>query len=802
MFGNYLKTSIRNLLRSKLYSLVNVLSLSIGLVGCVLIALYIKQQLSYDKFFKDNERIYRVDVERTTLSGTTFEAQTPRPVGPALKRDYSEVSTYTRLYIYGSAPVSFGDKRFIQNGVAFADSTFFKVFSFKILRGNPNELLSAPNSVVLTQETARKYFGDQNPVGKILKIAGDRDYTVTGVMQNIPANTHFHFDIVGAYAGMIPDPNMGDFSGQWNAYFGSYTYVLLSRDASANTLERKAMGLIMAHSKAPAGIRWELQFQPITSIHLDSEYEDSEEATNSYANLVALATIGLFILLLACFNFTNLSTARASKRAREVGVRKVLGAQRFQLIYQFLGESILISLASLGVSLVLVELLMKPFSALLKTTLSFNLIESLPTVVMIFLGTLLVGIFAGWYPAFYLSALDPARVFHGGARPGNPQSGKTFLRRALIVAQFAVSLCLMICTAVVFRQLSYMQNTPMGFNDNYALTVPFGPQAMQNNYATVRERFLAVPGVKEVSVESAAPVSENIFLTRMIPAEAEKSSGFVTNVKSVDCNYIKLYGLKLIAGRGFEQGMPTDSLNKLVVNEETVKRLGLPKPEQAIGKRYDIGIGSLKGTIIGVVKDFHIASLKSPIGPLVMIYNPRYFDEFSVKIAPTRIPSTIAGLRAAWETISPDYPFRYDFVGDYVRTLYREERSTSAVVTTSALLAILVSCLGLVGLTAFVTELKKKEIGVRKVLGARTGGIVFRLNSEFLGLVMVANIIAWPAAYFFMNRWLEGFAYRIALSPWTFLVVAAVAVSIASLTTSFQTIRAALANPAEALRYE
>lgn len=802
MLENYLKTSIRNLVRSKLYTLINIFSLSIGLVGCVLIGLYIKQQVSYDRFFKDNKRIYRVDVERRTATGTTYEAQTPRPVGPALKQEYSEVSAFTRLYIYGSALVYYGDKKFMQDGIAFADSTFFKVFSFKILRGNPDDLLSAPNSVVLTQGTARKYFGDENPVGKILKIDGNRSYTVTGVMQNIPANTHFHFDLVGAYSGMIPDPNMGTFEGQWNAYFGSYTYVLLSRYASASMLERKAGGLMMEHLKPPAGVRFALQFQPITSIHLDSEYMDSEEATNSYANLVALATIGLFILLLACFNFTNLSTARASKRAREVGVRKALGAQRHQLIYQFLGESILISLASLGVSLVLVELFMEPFSALLKTTLSFDLIESLPAASMIFVGTLLVGVLAGWYPAFYLSALEPGRVFHGGARSANPGSGRTFMRRALIVAQFAVSLCLMICTAVVFSQLNYMQNTPMGFNDNHVLTVPFGAQAMQDNYASVRNRFLAVPGVKEVSVESAAPVSENIFLTRMFPSDAERASGFVTNLKFVDCNYIKLYGLKLIAGRGFEQEMPTDSLDKLVVNEETVKRLGFPKPELAIGKKYDIGIGDLKATIIGVVRDFHIASLKSPIGPLVMAYNPRYFDEFSIKIAPAGIPATISGVRAAWEKISPDYPFRFDFVGEYVRTLYREERSISAVMTTSALLAVLVSSLGLVGLTAFVTELKKKEIGVRKVLGARISGIVYLLSNEFLRLVLVANIFAWPAAYYMINNWLDGFAYRVAVSPWVFLAVSSIAILIAVLTTSVQTIRAATANPVESLRYE
>ncbi|MEJ2613744.1 MAG: ABC transporter permease [Ignavibacteriaceae bacterium] len=800
MLKNYFKIAFRNLKRHRLYSFINILSLTVGITCCILISLYVKQELSYDGHFKNAGNIYRITTTHISERGTYTDVETPMPLNSALSSKYPEIGKSSRIFFAENELVSYKNKSFIEPNLAFADSTFFEIFSFKILKGNPEHLLDAPHSIVLTKSIAEKYFGNKNPVGKVLKLENKYEFTVTGVMQDVPVNTHFQFSMIGTYADVNNKIIAADFSNQWAAYFGSYTYVLLPKSTSLEKLKVKTSDFIMKQRKFPAGVTVKLDYQKLLNIHLHSNYMGEIEDNNSVSNILIISTIGLFILLLACFNFMNLATARSSKRIREIGVRKTLGAYRKQLVFQFLGEAIFLTIISLIISIVLAELMLPYFSNLLNTELSFDIINNIDMLLVIVIAGIITGAVAGIYPSLYLSGFKPILAVKNA--DSGFKTAKSGIRKILVIAQFGISICLIICTIIVLQQLNFLKNHDVGFKKDHTITIPFGSDITAGNYKTMENKFLSVPGVKDISVSNSAPISNEVFDTSLFPRGLDGGDRFGIYIKFVDYNYKNIYKLKLLAGRFFSKEFSDNWKDAIVVNETTVKNLGFKNPEDAIGKKYLIGINRIKPAIIGVVKDFNIASLKTNIKPLAMLNNPDFFREFSVRISPVNISGTITGLKNVWKEYSPGYPFTYSFLTDYITRLYQPEAKTGTIISTFSFLAIFIACLGLIGLASFIFELRKKEIGIRKVLGASVPGLIKLLNNEFIKLVLIANVFAWPAAYYFMNKWLQNFAYKIKMDLWTFIIVGIGTVLIAFLTISFQAVKSANANPIESLKYE
>ena len=800
MLKNYFKIAFRNLKRHKLYSFINILSLTVGITCCILISLYVKQELSYDSYFQNAGNIYRITTTHISERGTYVDVETPMPLSNDLRNRYPGIGKSSRIFFAGNELVSHNEKSFIQPNVAFADSAFFEIFSFKILKGNPAHLLDAPHSCVLTKSIAEKYFGNKNPVGKVLKLENKYEFTVTGIMQDVPVKTHFKFSMIGTYADVNNKILAADFSNQWAAYFGSYTYVMLPGNTSLKELRTKTSDFIMKQRKFPAGVTVKLDYQKLLDIHLHSNYLGEIEDNNSVSNILIISTIGLFILLLACFNFMNLATARSSKRIREIGVRKTLGAFRKQLVFQFLGEAIFLTIISLLISIVLAEIMLPYFSNLLNTKLTFDILNNIDMLFFIIIGGIITGATAGIYPSVYLSGFKPILAVKNGE--SNFKTAKSGIRKILVISQFGISICLIICTIIVLQQLNFLKNHDVGFKKDHTITIPFGSEITAGNYKTMENKFLSVPGVKDVSVANSAPISDEVFDTSLFPKGLDGGDRFGIYIKFVDDNYKNIYKLKLLAGRYFSKELSDNWKDAIVVNETTVKSLGFQNPEDAIGKKYLIGINRIKPTIIGVVKDFNIASLKANIKPLAMLNNPEFFREFSVRINPVNISGTISGLKKAWKEYSPGYPFTYSFLTDYITGLYRPEEKTGTIISTFSFLAIFIACLGLIGLASFIFELRKKEIGIRKVLGASIPGLIKLLNNDFIKLVLIANVFAWPAAYYFMNKWLQNFAYKINLDLWTFLIVGSGTVLIAFITISFQAVKSANANPIDSLKYE
>jgi putative ABC transport system permease protein len=799
MLKNYFKITIRNILKYKMFSFINIFSLTIGISVCILIALYIKQEFSYDKYFANASNIYRITTTHISERGSYLDAETPMPLATLLHLKYSASGIYSRIYFDGKELVKYGKKSFIQNNIAFADSGFFKIFPFKIIEGDPAHLLDSPHSLVLTKKIAKKYFGNESPIGKTVRLANKHDFTVTGVMDDIPVNTHFHFDMLGSYTDVNNKILEADFSNQWGAYFGSYTYMLLPKNVSIKSLQEKTSDLIMHQKEFPAGLSVKLGYQKLANIHLYSDYIGEIETNNSISNLLIVGTIGLFILLLACFNFVNLATARSSKRMREIGIRKTLGSTRKQIIFQFLGEATLMAVISLLFSFIVVAMALPAFSNLLNTDISFSIAENFNLLFLIFAGTILLGVMAGIYPSLYLSkfkAVNAVQSIESGFKGGS------WIRKILVIAQFGISIILITCTLIVLQQLDFLKNHEVGFKKDHTVTIPFGSDITSENYQTLKNKFLSVPGVKDVSISSSAPISDNTFDTSLYPKGLDGGDRFSIQLKFVDFNYQDLYELQLIAGRFLSEQFNDNWQEAVVVNESTVKSLGINNPAEAIGKRYTIGLNRISPFIIGVVKDFNIESLKSHIKPLALLRNPDLFNEFSIRIDPLNIAGTISGLKTTWNEFSPDYPFSYSFLDDFIAGLYQREEKTGSIISTFSFLAILIACLGLIGLASFLFELRKKEIGIRKVLGAGIPRLIKLLNSEFIKLVLVANVIAWPVVFYFMNKWLQNFAYKVNLNIWLFLLVGIISLLLAFLTISFQAVKASMENPVNSLRSE
>lgn len=805
MIKTYFKTAWRNLYQHKAFSCINILGLSIGISVCFIIMLFVQDELSYDRFNTKADRIVRVHFKASMNGGKINEASVMAPTAQALKNDYPEVEEATRLRNYGIPKVSFEEKSFKAGTFAYVDANFFSVFTIPFLKGDAVSSLRQPNTVVITAELAKKYFGDEEAVGKILTFNsyGNALYKVTGVIKKIPGNAHFHFDMFGSMES-LPEAK----SNSWMES-NFFTYLVLQRGTDYKKLALKlpdmvekymgpqiqqAMGLSLAQFRTKGN---ELGFTllPLKDIHLRSFNNFELEAGGDEKQVYIFGAIAVFMLLIACINFVNLSTAGAAKRAKEVGVRKVLGSGKFDLVKQFLLESLLITFISVLVAFALVQLAVPIFNDLSGKSLhpGFSIKE---ISLLLSLG-IFVGLMAGIYPAFYLSSFKPIIVLKGKM----PAYTKGFsLRSGLVVFQFFVSVSLIVATMVVYQQMKFIQNKKLGYDKEQLLILP-NSGALGNNEKVFKEFLLNDSRVTNVTISGYKPAGPSYSNNALVYPEGKDKEVMKTIEYHVDEKYIPTFGMEMAAGRNFSASIPTDS-STMIINEAAAKVFGWGN--NAVGQKL-IRDNSDRGrnfvyTVIGVVKDFHFRSLHEAITPLLMILGPD--QGLIVKVRSKDIAGLLSSMKKKWTTFNIDEPFEYDFMDELFFKTYATEQKTGRILNIFAVLTILVACLGLFGLATYTAQQRTREIGIRKVLGANAVQVTKLLSKEFLKLILIACILAFPLAWWGMNKWLQDFVYRINISWTVFVISAVIACMIALLTVSFQAIKAALANPVKSLRTE
>jgi putative ABC transport system permease protein len=799
MLKNYAKIALRNLLRHKGYTFINVAGLAVGIACCLLILLYVQHEFSYDRFHEKADRIYRVTTDFTIGGNEMRVASTMTPLAPALRAEFPEVREAVRIGQFkNELLVSQGNQQFYEELFFFADSTLFDLFSFPLLHGDPATALATPRSVVLSEPMAQKYFGGENPIGKMLTVERGYELTVTGVLNDIPSASHLKPDFIATLldAKEIIGTDLED----WGHISELYTYVSLSDAARPEALEAKLPALLdkyageVTSSLQPSSI-FTLHLQPLTRVHLYStEFGNNVEGGGDAKYLYVFISIALLILLIACINFMNLATARSMERVKEVGMRKVLGAHRTQLARQFLSESVLLALMALLVALALVELLLPVFNHLTERELATNYAHN-PVLLLSLLGTILfVGAVAGSYPAFFLSGFRPVEVLRGRAKGGR---AAIRLRQALVVLQFSISIALMISAGIMSAQMDFFREQDMGFDEEQVVVVPLRDPGVQDRYEAIKQAFSGVSGVRAVAASSSTPGKNTATIHSYRPEGAPDDQMIGLYEFFIDSDVLNTLGMELAEGRNFSASMPTDTA-ALLLNETAVKRFGWKDP---VGKMLSRGDGP-PSQVVGVVRDFNYISLDAEIPPLVMRIDPSRFSHLSVRLTPGETNTTLARLGQAWEKLAPGEPFDLTFIDQDYEYQYRTVNRLTYTIRTFTFLAILVACLGMFGLATFSVEQRTKEIGIRKVLGASVPGVVILLSKDFLKLVAVAFVVAAPAGYFVMRRWLEDFAYHIEVGPSIFAVAGGVTFALALGTVAYQAVKAALTDPVRSLKYE
>jgi len=804
MIKNYLKIALRNIYKNRLYTFLNIAGLAIGIACCILIFFYVQNELSYDKYHENSDNIHRIIMDFVIQDRSVHTATTTFAYGPILKDDFSEIEEICRFTGYEEKTiVQYNEITFYEEKFLWADHTLFDVFSFELIKGNPEQALVEHNTIVITENIAKKYFGNEEPLGKNLRVNGDNLYMVTGVMKNTPQTSHFRPDFFASFASLNLKPTgkaIQDIIGNINYY----TYALLRDGTDHLVLSQKLtdhlnekVGMIV---KMMGGIV-EVGLQPLTSIYLNSDRENELERTGDIAYLCLFSGIGLFILLIACLNFMNLATARSANRAKEVGLRKVVGAKKTQLVKQFLGESTILTFLSLVMALILVLALIPVFRNIADKDLSAgNFIN--PVVLLGLLGLfVLTSLAGGSYPAFFLSSFRPVEVIQGRLKRGAKSSA---LRIVLVSLQFVVSIVLIIGTLIINNQLHYIRNKKLGYDKDHVITVRLRDPATQKRYEALKTEFLRHSNVLKASASGTAAVGVNNF--SMYHA-ADKPANEMTMFFSqwVDEDFVDTYNIEMADGRYFSKKFPYDLKESCIINETAVRKLGWQ--ENALEKEIEMFESSTKKVkfkVVGVVKDYHFQSLHEDIQPLFLLARNPYgnFSVISVRVKPNDIQETIVFLKSKWAEFDTKYPFEYAFLDDSFDALYRSEERLGKLFSYFTVLAIIIGCLGLFGLTSFTAEQRTKEIGIRKVLGASVPNIIFMLVREFTKWVFIAALIAWPLGYYLMNSWLQNFSYRIGVGIQTFVLATLLALFIAVLTVSYQAVRAALNNPATSLKYE
>jgi len=806
MFKNYFKVAFRNLWRSKGFSAINIFGLALGMATCLLITLYVQNELSYDRYNKNAGRIVRVTFKGVMESGVVKEANVMPPVAAAFKKDFPEVLEATRIRPVGTHKATYKDKTYKDDPMAFVDSNFFRVFTVPLIKGNEATALMKLNQVVLSAAAAKKYFGNDNPVGKVLEFPDDHaSLTVTGVFDKIPETSHFHFEMMASMATM---PEARQDSWMSSNFF---TYLLLPEGYDYKQLNaklpqevdkyigpqlQKGLGTTLAEFRKK-GNSLNFELQPLTDIHLKSDLTGDMAPYGNIEYVYIFSAVAIFMLLIACINFMNLSTAGAGKRSREVGIRKVMGSLKIQLIKQFLAESLLLTAISMIIAIGFVYWALPLLNSLADKNLTLNLFTNVWVLPGLLAFGLLTGVLAGSYPAFYLSSFKPIAVLKGKFSTGRKTVS---LRSGLVVFQFFISVGLIIGTMVVYNQLSYIHNKNLGYDKNQVVVIENG-YALRDNAGAYKLQLLQDPRVVNVSNSAYLPAGFSYGNNFFVYADNKPADIIKTLRYDVDYSYITTMGMQVIKGRDFSKSYGTDS-NAVIINETALKNFGWKDGFEGHTISHSENDGVVHTShVIGVVKDFNFKSLHEMITPLIMTLAPDNAN-FIVKIKTNDIPGILASMKSKWAAFKTETPFSYSFLDDRFNNTYKAEQNIGNILGIFAGLTIFVACLGLFGLATFTAEQRTKEIGIRKVLGADVTGLVSLLSKDFLKLAAISFIIASPVAWYFMNKWLQNFAYRINIGWAVFAVAGAMVLLVTLVTVSYQSIKAAVANPIKALKTE
>jgi putative ABC transport system permease protein len=785
MIRNYLKIAFRNLIRQKGFSFTNISGLAIGMVCTIMILFWVQHELSYDRYHTNGERVYRI-LQHIQFSEIVTWAINQGPLGPALKEEIPEIEEQTR-FCFDRWRIKYNNKVFTDLG-AYADPSMFKMFTIPFVKGNPETALSDPRAVVLSEELAQRIFGEEDPLGKVINIKDKFDLKVTGILKDLPDNTNFRFKFL---ANMDFAREEGRTVDEWtNSHFT--TFVQLAENVSMQEANAKIYNFL---DSKPTLEEWEkLSLQPLHKVRLGSGIGYDSFGSGNGMYVIIFTTAAFFILLIACINFMNLSTARSLLRSREVGLRKVVGALRGQLVRQFLGESVLQALMAMILALGMVDLLLPAFNRLAQKEFTSSLFTRPDIILGLLVITLFTGILAGIYPAFVLSAFHPVSVLKGTHLVVGKRS---FFRKALVVFQFSVAIILMIGSLLIYSQIRFMQNKDLGYDKENLITLGMNVN-IQKNYEVFRNELLAHPNILNVSRTSGLPHLGYEFSNSRWDWEGkDPNKDILFRANFVDYDYLEALGAQIIKGRNFSKDYSADQMT-IIINEASQKAMGFDDP---LGKKVNVGEDYVFN-IIGVVKDFHYVSLRSEIEPLILMLYPDECRSILVRIQSENTPQTLKFMGSVWTRFAGDYEYDYRFLNERLDALYLSEQRVGGIITIFTFLAIFISCLGLFGLASFMALRRTKEIGIRKVLGAKISSVVILLIKEFSKWVIVANLIAWPLSYFVLDRWLQEFPYRTDIKLWLFLGTGLATLLVAILTVGFQSVRAAIANPVESLRYE
>ncbi|MEJ7829501.1 MAG: ABC transporter permease [Segetibacter sp.] len=802
MFTNFFKTAFRNLVRNKTYTLINVLGLGAGIAVCIILFLVIQFDTSFDTFHKKKDRIYRVLTEFKDPSGNNFSSGVPFPLPAALRNDFPQLEKVTAIYADDNTLLTIVDeknersiKKFKEEkGVFFTEPQFFDIFDFSWLEGNAQSL-NEPNTAALTKETAEKYFGNwKDAIGKTIKRNNKKLLKITGILANPPANTDFQCKVV------ISSKTSNNYnSDDWvTVSSNNGCYVLLPQNLSPENFNKLFPAFVKKYRPAERQATTAQVLQSLKDVHYDGAAVNFLGRTISPELIRTLRLIGLFILLIACVNFINLSTAQSVSHAKEVSIRKVLGSNRSQLSFQFLSETALITLGALFIAVLIVLTSLPYIKSILDLPLSFNIFENPRILLFISIITVAVIILAGFYPSIVLSRFNPVTALKSKLNAGSTKG--ISLRRGLVVTQFIIAQALIIGTIIIVKQMNYFQNASLGFDKEAMLTVPIPSDSVgKSKIDFLKTSLLQKPEIRNVSFSFAPPTNPGSWYSDFKFNHSPKNTDFAANLKWADEDYLNTYKLQLLAGRNYKKG---DTVNEVLVNQELLQKLGITNPQEAINKEIDMWDGKIKAPIVGVIKDFHSQSLQEAIAPVILGNLKDVYRTINIKVQQQNLEQTIPYIEKLWTATYPDYVFEYQFLNEKIATLYKQEKQLSQLYKIFAGIAIFLSCLGLYGLASYMAVQRIKEVGIRKVLGATVQNVVYLFSKEFIILIAIAFVIASPIAWYFMHQWLQDFAYRIDIG-WTIFMLGGVSsLLIALITVSFQAIKAALANPVKSLRAE
>jgi putative ABC transport system permease protein len=809
MFSNYFKTALRNLKKNKGFFALNFIGLYISVVVCLLITLIILHETSFDKRAENNVTVYRVVDNSSSPAGKTFSAVTPYPLASAMRAAMPGEPLIAQIHYDRDNEVSFGDKKFKETNTIFADSVFPRLFPLRVKAGSIQRALAEPGFAILTEKTAERFFGKENPIGKRIKLGNVVDFEVAAVVADAPGNTHLPYNMLLSYLSFRSDFIGGIPINEWGVHSAGYTYIGLPGDNKVKHTETILASIVAKNiHQDNIGVKTEYKLQPLADIHFNQSYAHNNPAyTVNYSYLYLIGAIGLFLMIAACINYINLSTALAIKKSKEVGVRKTMGATRGHLIKQFLSETFLLSGFVMLVAIVSIRFLLPILNNFLDKNIPLNWLNAQSITFLLALW-IIVSFLSGLYPAFVLSGFNVITALK--SKISTPKKSVVVLRKGLVTFQFLTAQILIIGAIVVAKQMDFVRSEPLGFEKDKVVDIAL-PQNKPEQLQALRNQLSAIPGISSFSLSLDAPVGDNQVNTEFNLKEKYNTEQLHVAVKAADKDYLSTYGLQLVAGRWFDQtdenkiaeSIP-DTLRRyaFVLNETAVKAFGFRSAQDAIGKYVTFGMNDISAPVVGVVKDYHIASMHQPFSSVLMVEFPFFYYNVGIKLSGRNNASTLAAIEKAWTSVYPQQIFETSFLDEHVANMYKDEKRTQQLFNLFTFISIIINVLGLVGLLSFIIEQKTKEIGIRKVLGASIRDISLILSKDFLRLIILAFLIAAPLAAILMNKWLEDFAYRTHISWWVYAVAVFAALLVTSIAVGFQTIKAAVANPIKSLRTE